>query len=458
MTDQAAPTNALAELKPDQYNLMTYQTRFQQDNPFFALQLSIIHVKPDTGAGEVFSVGNRRDDGGRYIPIFALSGSTIERMGAAAGITWVDSRPVIARPELVMWQATGQMHLPNGQIMQMTATKELDLTVIEDEIRQDKLDSAARSKEPKPEGWVEQQVRAAMIQKRKNKMALAETGAKLRCIRHLLGIKSGYTQAELSKPFVIPSFVFRPDYNDPEIKNAMIRMGLQSMAALPFGKPEVALSEHLGPETEDERVYDVFARAVDKETGEVTETAETGDAPSEPTKQPESSPTANPSTSEPDKSARQRAPRKPRGETAPAAPEGDKPTYTKPAGGTQPDVRMPETPAPAPTVDKHTDQPAPDPGPVTTGLPTGQIPARLVPDATSTLPGGQVYAGATDLTGAPLNPPAHTAPAPLAPAQTVCGDCGKPITNQSLIRNTTVKYGKPLCAKCLGERERAAGN
>lgn len=46
----------------------------------------------------------------------------------------------------------------------------------------------------------------------------AQTGAILRVIRALLGIKGTYSKAELEKPFVVPTVTFAPDYTDPTVR------------------------------------------------------------------------------------------------------------------------------------------------------------------------------------------------------------------------------------------------
>ena len=72
----------------------------------------------------------------------------------------------------------------------------------------------------------------------------AITGAKLRVIRALLGVKGTYTKEELKKNFAIPTVVFSPDYSDPSVRQAMLAQGISSVnnmfgaAALPVRKVE----------------------------------------------------------------------------------------------------------------------------------------------------------------------------------------------------------------------------
>lgn len=82
--------------------------------------------------------------------------------------------------------------------------------------------------------YIERGVLINMILLRKTMAEKAMTGAQLRVIRSLLGIKSGYSRYELERPFVIPRVTFAPDLADPTVKMAMIDRGLNAATAM-FG-------------------------------------------------------------------------------------------------------------------------------------------------------------------------------------------------------------------------------
>jgi hypothetical protein len=69
---------------------------------------------------------------------------------------------------------------------------------------------------------------------RKTAAEKAMTGAILRVIRALVGMKGQYTKAELAKPFAVTRVTFSPDYNDPEVRRAMLEQGMNSMTNM-FG-------------------------------------------------------------------------------------------------------------------------------------------------------------------------------------------------------------------------------
>ena len=66
------------------------------------------------------------------------------------------------------------------------------------------------------------------------------TGAKLRVIRALLGVKGTYTKAELQKNFAIPTVIFSPDFSDPQVRQAMLTQGMNSVNNM-FGTPQIAV-------------------------------------------------------------------------------------------------------------------------------------------------------------------------------------------------------------------------
>ena len=98
------------------------------------------------------------------------------------------------------------------------------------------IDEADREK------YIERSVMVNMALLKKTWAEKAITGAKLRVIRALLGVKGTYTREELKKNFAIPTVVFSPDYSDPTVRQAMLAQGIGSVnnmfgsAALPVRK------------------------------------------------------------------------------------------------------------------------------------------------------------------------------------------------------------------------------
>ena len=95
---------------------------------------------------------------------------------------------------------------------------------------------------------------------RKTAAAKAMTGAILRVIRALTGMKCQYTKKELQKPFAIPRVTFSPDYTDPEVRKAMLSQGMNSIGSLFGATPNiVAIPDTLTGGERDEFNPEEFA-------------------------------------------------------------------------------------------------------------------------------------------------------------------------------------------------------
>jgi hypothetical protein len=281
----------LAQYNPSQFNLLVPTQTVQQLGPWHKLSVSVVKVNPDPMGGEVFKVGSRKNNG-KDEDLFMPTKPAVMALANAAGIVWNwrDSLPLSNTPNGVVYRAVGAIRLPDGSWQSIMSTKEIDLTVIADELRQQfkakanspygagyeasksfkgtwrkvKVDNEDKNcffldEEEKPK-FIEASVQANLIQWRKNKMARAETGAMLRVIRTALSMKTAYTKDELDKPFAVPRIDFSPDFNDAQVRQALIENGVQGMAAL-YGtsRPTTGgafASSHpalvAGPETDDE--------------------------------------------------------------------------------------------------------------------------------------------------------------------------------------------------------------
>ncbi|MGE5483051.1 MAG: hypothetical protein ACM3VX_09160 [Bacteroidota bacterium] len=260
----------LAQYNPSQYNVLIPTQSVQQLGPWHRLSVSEVRINPDPQSGEVFKVGSRRSETtGKTEDLFMPTKPAVMSLANAAGIVWNwrDSVPLAVNPTSVIYRAVGAIRLPDGSWQPIMATKEIDLTVIEDELRQQFTakanhphgvgydasknfrgqwqkvkvkddDGGERERncfflaEDEKQRFIEASVHANLIQWRKNKLARAETGAMLRVIRMALAMKTAYTRDELQKPFIVPRIDFAPDYNDPAVRRALIENGVQGMATL----------------------------------------------------------------------------------------------------------------------------------------------------------------------------------------------------------------------------------
>jgi hypothetical protein len=166
---------------------------------------------------------------------YAVTRQGLSKLAVAAAIIWSanDTRRTDNRSsrDYVSFQAVGGLKKPDGTYAFMKAEYDLDMLVVEEELV---AIHAAAAKKYNKEGraaadYIESSVKRDLIQKRKNKLKLCESGAKDRVIRELLGIRATYTLEQIQKPFVILRIIVRPDYSDKDVKQAMLAAAVASM-------------------------------------------------------------------------------------------------------------------------------------------------------------------------------------------------------------------------------------
>lgn len=253
----------LTDYEPEKANLLLPVTTLRQQlGPWHELRVTEVKVNPDPSAGEVFKVGaveKQVGDKRQWVDVYALGRAALDRIAAAAGIIWDfrGSGPELLTDRKVIYRMVGAVRLPDGTWQPIAERKLIDLDVVEEEVRErQRKRGEEKAQEYRASGgekgvspdivdqWVEQQVRSEMLQRRKSVLQLAETGARLRCIRALLAVKSHYTREELAKPFVVPRIDFSPDYNDPEVRRIILQHGLQATSRLFGPAPAPALPFH----------------------------------------------------------------------------------------------------------------------------------------------------------------------------------------------------------------------
>jgi hypothetical protein len=273
-------TNALAErtetvtldqYRDKKYNVLVPTQTITQISPFHRLRIEEVKIDPNPDAGDVFKVGSKKV-GNNYEDVLSLSKNALMKIANAAGIVWNwnETKVITATRDYVLYQAVGAFRKPSGEWLPLKASKEIDLTIIEEETREAnrekafKLQKSSYESDRKklegttPEQWAAAQTKSAMIQWRKNKLMRAETGAMLRVVRALLSIKQQYSPAELTNPFAVPHVDFSPDYTDPEVRKMVMEHGLRATADL-FGAaaaPQPQLTEAVPHQVFTEEEFD----------------------------------------------------------------------------------------------------------------------------------------------------------------------------------------------------------
>jgi len=259
-------------------NLLLPQATDVQINPFYKFRVEEVPVDTSENSGDIFKVGSIKgtDASGRecWIETFSLTKPLLNKMAMAAGIQFNPKETYGQRIDRVTYraQAQGAMKKADGTARTETDQKVICLEDEEEKYRIEFGDKAVKgitdekqakaaaeifagewvdatnkwgksckayviAKEDR-DRYIERSVMVNMALLKKTWAEKAMTGAKLRVIRALLGVKGTYTKAELSRNFAIPTVVFSPDYSDPQVRQMMIAQGICSVNNM-FGTPDI---------------------------------------------------------------------------------------------------------------------------------------------------------------------------------------------------------------------------
>lgn len=180
-------------------------------------------------------------EGGGY----ALHRSALDRLAAAAGLTWVkDGCHRVDDGEVKFfwkWRMTGKYRDFDGDTREIAREKELDLT--DDSPLLYKWVEGEGNRKGEIRRISEKQIRGM----REHGAALCESKAANRVIRASLGLKGSYTKEDAARPFVLPKLVYNPDMNDPMIRTmrAASEFGMVDALFGPEGIGRMAIERSL---------------------------------------------------------------------------------------------------------------------------------------------------------------------------------------------------------------------
>ena len=264
------------------YNLLVPTATDVQLNPFYKFHVEEVPVDLGENSGDIFKVGSvktgKQDERGKDIweDVFSLSKPLLNKMAMAAGIQFNPKETYGERIDRVTYraQAQGAMRKADGTARTETDQKVICLEDEEDKYRIEFSDKAAKgivdekqakaaaeiyagqwvesknkwgkkcqafviAKEDR-ERYIERSIMVNMALLKKTWAEKAMTGAKLRVIRALLGVKGTYTRTELQRSFAIPTVIFSPDFSDPQVRQAMLTQGMNSVNNM-FGTPQIGI-------------------------------------------------------------------------------------------------------------------------------------------------------------------------------------------------------------------------
>jgi len=279
-------TAQVEEYQNKKYNVLLPVTQFASRNELFVPRLDV--VEPDIAGGDFYKQSSKKI-GDKWVEILAPSGQFLNKIASASGIQWHPDKCGVAMREdnYVLYKAVGALRQADGQWRVIADEYELDLSVVEEEL---KLDYSEKAKtktfqdKMKKEGRdIEYYIKRDLLQKRRHKVALAASGAMNRVIRKALTLKSTYLASEAQNPFAIARFDFQPDYNDPTVRRYASIAAIQAQNDL-YGQGSAPMPEDVTPD-EIEAADNMMNAGnisdignIDFETGEVNSGTVTIDA------------------------------------------------------------------------------------------------------------------------------------------------------------------------------------
>lgn len=276
-------SNAIAEIqkKYTGCNLLMPAATEVQLNPFYKITVMEVTADLSENSGDIFKVGSVKTgttQQGKDIweETYSPAKPLLMKIAAAAGIQFDPDHTYGTKIDANTYKAKayGAMRMPDGTGKTHADEKVICLDDEEANYRVEFMDKSikgitdekaakaaaemfkgnwidAKNKWGKAckayviddcdrEKYIERSVLVNMTLLRKTAAAKAMTGAILRVIRALTGMKGQYTKKELQKPFAIPRVTFSPDYTDPEVRKAMLSQGMNSIGSLFGATPTIA--------------------------------------------------------------------------------------------------------------------------------------------------------------------------------------------------------------------------
>lgn len=264
-------STALAEIqqKYQGCNLLVPTASEAQLNPYYKLTVMEVRADLSENSGDIFPLGKAKR-GNDWVETFSPAKPLLMKLAAAAGIQFDPNNTygTMLGKNCYKAKAYGAMRMPDGTGKTHCDEKVINLDDEEDRFRLDSMDKSIQgitdpkaaeeasklfkgeffdttNKYGKPvrgykiadcdrQKYIDRSVLVNMTLLRKTAAEKAMTGAILRVIRALIGMKGAYTMDELRKPFAVARATFSPDYSDPAVRNAMLAYGMNSMSNM-FG-------------------------------------------------------------------------------------------------------------------------------------------------------------------------------------------------------------------------------
>lgn len=208
---------------------------------YYAPQLRIVEINPDPTAQEVV-----RNDNGLY----SLLAPALRKFQLAGGIEFPANTTQVRRdetnPDVVRATVAGKRIDSSGMHREEAESAEVVLSVRAEHARNEYAAKVqtdpqyANMQEAERKTLIERQVKEAVLNTQQHSSSIAVTMAKSRAILKMLGLKSGYTEEEIRRPFVVVAMVPDLPKDNPAVA-AAVALGVlgikQSMYPTGVGIP-----------------------------------------------------------------------------------------------------------------------------------------------------------------------------------------------------------------------------
>lgn len=216
-------------------NLLTPVSSWNQADPNWTPSISL--VKLDKEAHTYFLPGGK----------LGLNKQALETLGRCAGVLYTRTARVpkneLQEGEMWAYRATVGFRRSDGSVDEVTRergfNREAEQMEIEDSVRNAVVYENGQKTNKKrytSEEEVAAEARKRWIAELRFGPSKTESKAINRALRAGLAMPTSVKAADLQKPFLVIGFNFTPDYSDPEVKRALVAVGLNAQAAIYGGR------------------------------------------------------------------------------------------------------------------------------------------------------------------------------------------------------------------------------
>lgn len=201
-------------------NLITPVSSWNQADPNWTPTINLVQLDKDSHTYPL--------PGGKL----GLNKQALETLGKTAGVLYTKTERVpkaeLQDGEMWAYRAIVGFRRSDGTVDQVTRERGFNREAEELDI----LDSVKKSGKYATEAAIEGECRKRWIAELRFGPAKTESKAINRALRAGLGIPASVTSQAIQKPWLVVGFNFTPDYNDPEVKRALVAIGMNAQQAL----------------------------------------------------------------------------------------------------------------------------------------------------------------------------------------------------------------------------------